>query len=85
MTPYFAWRSTHRRHHIYANNMNLDHNYVPPRRDDYMRAFWSKVKGVDDLMEDVPLVTFLRILLQQLIGWPWYLMVSQANSTSGAA
>ena len=56
--------------------MKLDHNYVPPRRDDYMRAFWSKVQGVEDLTEDAPIVTFLRVLLQQLIGFPWYMLVN---------
>ncbi|KAI4151424.1 MAG: hypothetical protein LQ340_003502, partial [Diploschistes diacapsis] len=56
--------------------MKLDHNYVPPRRDDYMRAFWSTAKGVEDLAEDAPIVTFLRLLLQQIIGFPWYLMVN---------
>ncbi|KAL9120028.1 MAG: hypothetical protein Q9187_003418 [Circinaria calcarea] len=74
MTPYFSWQSTHRRHHIYANNMKLDHNFVPPKRSEYLRAFWSQVQGVENLTEDAPAVTLLRIIMQQLIGWPWYLM-----------
>lgn len=32
MTPYFTWQSTHRCHHIYANNLAKDHHYVPPSR-----------------------------------------------------
>jgi omega-6 fatty acid desaturase (delta-12 desaturase) len=74
MTPYFAWKSTHRRHHIYANNMKLDHHYVPPRRLEYLQSFGSHVRGLEELTEDAPLVTFLRIVLQQVLGWPWYLI-----------
>ncbi|KAI9654965.1 MAG: hypothetical protein M1821_005718 [Bathelium mastoideum] len=73
MVPYFSWQSTHRRHHIYANNMELDHNYVPPRRAEYLKAFWLKVKGIDDLTEDAPTVTLIRLFIQQIFGFPWYL------------
>ena len=41
-----------------------------------MRAFWSKARGVEELSEDAPIVTLLRIVLQQVIGWPWYLLVN---------
>lgn len=74
MTPYFSWQSTHRRHHIYANNMTHDHNYVPLRKDEYLKALKRQVERVDDLAQDAPLYTFLRIVLQQLAGWPWYLV-----------
>ncbi|TGO51453.1 hypothetical protein BCON_0161g00260 [Botryotinia convoluta] len=74
LTPYFSWKSTHRRHHIYANNMKLDHNYVPLRRSEYLQLFGSHVRGLEDLTEDAPFATFLRIVIQQLLGWPWYLM-----------
>lgn len=74
MTPYFSWQSTHRRHHIYANNMKLDHNYVPPRRSEYVASFDSHVRALGDLTEDAPISTFLRIVLQQVLGFPWYLM-----------
>ncbi|KAF2758480.1 delta-12 fatty acid desaturas-like protein [Pseudovirgaria hyperparasitica] len=73
LTPYFSWKSTHRRHHIYANNMALDHNYVPPRADEYSASFSSRI---EDLTEDAPLVTALRILLQQLLGFPAYLALN---------
>ncbi|APA10889.1 hypothetical protein sscle_07g056590 [Sclerotinia sclerotiorum 1980 UF-70] len=74
LTPYFSWRSTHRRHHIYANNMKLDHNYVAPRRSEYQKFFGPRIEAIEDLTEDAALVTLLRILLQQVLGWPWYLI-----------
>ncbi|KAF2233029.1 delta-12 fatty acid desaturas-like protein [Viridothelium virens] len=74
MVPYFSWQSTHRRHHLYANNMNFDHNYVPPRESEYFKTLWSKVQRVEDLAEDVP---------AQLLGMPTYLLTNiTASPTS---
>ncbi|MCJ1246811.1 hypothetical protein MMC30_004020 [Trapelia coarctata] len=74
LTPYFSWQSTHRRHHIYANNLAKDHNYVPPRYSDYAASLRSKLERLEDFTEDSPIHTLLRILLQQIMGWPWYLL-----------
>lgn len=81
LTPYFSWRSTHRRHHIYANNLVKDHNYVPAQREEYTSSLLANATGFDaarleELSEDAPLVTFLRIILQQVIGFPWYLLTN---------
>ena len=63
--------------------MVLDHHYVPPRRREYLDAFGAKVRGLEDLTEDAPFVTLLRILLQQLLGWPAY-MVTNITAGSGS-
>lgn len=76
LTPYFSWKSTHRRHHIYANNLAKDHNYVPPQREEYARSLFLNINQLEELTEDSPLVTFLRIVLQQIIGFPWYLLTN---------
>ena len=67
---------------MYANNMNLDHNYVPPRQSEYLKILWTKVQKVEDLGEDVPAITFVRIAIQQLLGMPTYLLT---NITAGSA
>ncbi|KAI8624306.1 fatty acid desaturase-domain-containing protein [Xylariaceae sp. FL1651] len=95
MSPYFAWRSSHARHHQYANNVSVDLNYVPPSREEYHTMFGqasvrnrevAKRVGdgnigeeeperlLDEILEDAPFVVFLRIVLQQVIGWHWYLL-----------
>ncbi|KAI1326234.1 fatty acid desaturase-domain-containing protein [Xylariaceae sp. FL0255] len=93
MSPYFAWRSSHGRHHQYANNVSIDLNYVPPSREEYRTMFGrSSTRGreaikaaaaadgkethihEDDVFEDAPFVVLMRIVLQQLIGWHWYLL-----------
>jgi bifunctional Delta-12/omega-3 fatty acid desaturase len=83
MSPYFSWRSSHGRHHQFANNMATDLNYVPPARDEYSELFRGRV-DLEHLAEDAPVVVLLRILLQQLIGWPWYLLthITAAPSSS---
>ncbi|EEP78036.1 hypothetical protein UREG_02885 [Uncinocarpus reesii 1704] len=80
LTPYFSWKSTHRRHHMYANHMERDHHYVPLRRDTYAAKVGTTVENLEHLTEDVPIVTFLRIIVQQIFGWPWYVLF---NITSG--
>ena len=76
LTPYFSWRSTHRRHHIYANNLLKDHNYVPPVQGEYAESLSLDVNRLEELTEDSPIITLLRILLQQIIGFPWYLLTN---------
>ncbi|KAI1367312.1 fatty acid desaturase-domain-containing protein [Xylaria arbuscula] len=92
MSPYFAWRSSHGRHHQFANNVSIDLNYVPPSREEYRTMFGGRSTPektvpekvhehehghehtMSDNFEDAPLVVFWRIVLQQVIGWHWYLL-----------
>jgi hypothetical protein len=75
LTPYFSWRSSHGRHHQFANNLATDLNYVPPTRTEYRELFRGEVRvDFDHAVEDAPLVVLLRIVLQEVIGWPWYLL-----------
>lgn len=74
LAPYFSWKSTHRRHHIYANHIEKDLNYVPPRRAEYAEKIGHAAEVLEEVGQDAPLVLFLRILLQQAIGWNWYIL-----------
>lgn len=75
-TPYFSWKSSHRQHHIYANNLAKDHNYVPPLREEYANSLLLDVNRLEELTEDAPLYTFFRIVIQQVMGFPWYLLTN---------
>lgn len=74
LAPYFSWKSTHRRHHIYANHIEKDLNYVPPLRNEYAQKLNIAAETLDEIGQDAPLVLFLRIILQQSIGWNWYIL-----------
>ncbi|KAL9115149.1 MAG: hypothetical protein Q9227_000943 [Pyrenula ochraceoflavens] len=54
--------------------MVMDHNYVPPRREEYMTHFSGSTNKLGEATEDAPIVTILRLLVQQLLGFPWYLL-----------
>ncbi|KAI8954889.1 hypothetical protein F4801DRAFT_411911 [Xylaria longipes] len=51
--------------------MATDLNYIPFKLQEYER---SKAGTWEHFGEDSPLVISCRILLQQLLGWPWYLL-----------
>ncbi|KAI1152126.1 delta-12 fatty acid desaturas-like protein [Nemania diffusa] len=71
LAPYFSWRPSHARHHQYANSMATDLNYVPFTLKEYEH---SLAGTWEHFGENSPLVISCRILLQQLLGWPWYLL-----------
>ncbi|MCJ1247729.1 hypothetical protein MMC30_004944 [Trapelia coarctata] len=85
LTPYFSWRSTHRRHHIYANNLAKDHNYVPPQLSTYLSIKGFTAEQLDEMTEDSPIVTFARIVIQQLLGFPWYLLTNITSAQGSLA
>lgn len=74
LAPYFSWKSTHRRHHIFANHIEKDLNYIPPNQEDYTTKIGKAVEILDEVGQDAPFVLFLRIFLQQAIGWNWYII-----------
>ncbi|MCJ1278293.1 hypothetical protein MMC21_006108 [Puttea exsequens] len=85
LTPYFSWQSSHRRHHIYANNLSKDHNYVPPQQSVYAGLMGVDLERLEDLTEDSPLYTFARLVFQQVVGFPWYLTANITASQGSLA
>ncbi|KND88027.1 Omega-6 fatty acid desaturase, endoplasmic reticulum [Tolypocladium ophioglossoides CBS 100239] len=75
LSPFFSWRSTHSRHHVYANHLSKDHNYVPHQKHEYVELFKGKL-DFHEVTEDAPATILLRVILQQVVGWPWYLLTS---------
>ena len=51
---------------------------MPPRKDEYVATlmFPASTDKLDDLTEDSPIVTCARIIIQQLVGFPWYLLTN---------
>ena len=56
--------------------MTKDLHYVPPQRQNYASSLRKNMEDLDELTEDAPLFTLLRIVLQQTVGWPFYLLMN---------
>ncbi|KAL9055330.1 MAG: hypothetical protein Q9162_003637 [Coniocarpon cinnabarinum] len=85
LTPYFSWQSSHRRHHIFANHMEKDMSYVPPMFQDYAKSIGAELGRLEELAEDAPFFTLLRLALQQLVGWPFYILSNVTAPPSSLA
>jgi len=68
-TPFFSWRCTHRIHHRYHGSMTKDQHWVPKSRSEIAHDFLS----------DTPLFNFVSLVVQQLIGFPLYLIFNTSG------
>ena len=62
--------------------MEKDHSHVPLRRGEYLCLFGDRVQGS---AHDTPLYVLTRLLLQQTLGWPLYLLCAVTSGFDSAA
>ena len=58
---------------------------MPPLYSDYAASLQRKFDRLEDLTEDSPIYTLLRIIAQQILGWPCYLMNNVTASRGSLA
>lgn len=80
LVPYFSWKITHARHHRYTGHITKDAVFVPETEDDLKSQNASRFNKLLDMAEETSIVTILRLLQHQLMGWQLYLMF---NLTAG--
>ena len=80
MVPYFSWKITHARHHRYTGHVTKDAVFSPRMEEQAKNSNSERVKQFFDMAEDTPLVTMVKLLGHQLIGWQAYLLF---NVTAG--
>ncbi|TCD65363.1 hypothetical protein EIP91_002761 [Steccherinum ochraceum] len=80
LAPHFSWRATHNAHHKYTNSMEHDENWVPRTRE--MLGIPEHHEGTDyeELLGEAPLFILGRLVLQQILGWPAYLIDNTLGS-----
>ncbi|WFC98846.1 hypothetical protein MYAM1_001579 [Malassezia yamatoensis] len=90
LVPYHSWRISHARHHAGTGHMTRDEVFVPRTRKDrglpeLCPADQPKESATSEetfgewlaeTLEDVPLYNFVELIIQQLVGWPLYLMLN---------
>ncbi|KAJ3112446.1 hypothetical protein HK100_002337, partial [Physocladia obscura] len=87
LVPYFSWKISHSKHHKNCGNLDKDQVFIPDKRSD--REERVRPAGVTplvehgqeeeeegDIFESPPIVDLLRIVRQQLFGWPSYIIAN---------
>ncbi|KAI1761928.1 fatty acid desaturase-domain-containing protein [Hypoxylon sp. FL1150] len=76
LVPYFSWKISHGKHHKATGHMERDMVFVPRTREERASRLGKLAHELSELGEETPIVTFINLLGQQLIGWPNYLMTN---------
>ncbi|GAP92076.2 putative delta fatty acid desaturase [Rosellinia necatrix] len=76
LVPYFSWKISHGKHHKATGHMERDMVFVPKTREERASRLGKLAHELSELGEETPIVTFIMLLGQQLIGWPNYLMTN---------
>ncbi|OJJ35241.1 hypothetical protein ASPWEDRAFT_501628 [Aspergillus wentii DTO 134E9] len=76
LVPYFSWKISHGKHHKATGNIARDMVFVPKTRDQFATRVGKAVHELGELMEETPILTALNLVLQQLFGWPMYLLTN---------
>ncbi|KND89987.1 Delta(12) fatty acid desaturase [Tolypocladium ophioglossoides CBS 100239] len=76
LVPYFSWQISHRKHHKATGNMERDMVFVPRTREQHATRLGRLAHELAELTEETPAFTLLMLVLQQLVGWPNYLMTN---------
>ncbi|KAJ7813129.1 fatty acid desaturase-domain-containing protein [Mycena olivaceomarginata] len=71
-TPHFSWKSVHQVHHRLHGLMDEDQHWIPNIRSE---LFGHQAHRIWDCLEDTPLLVLLKLIVQQLIGFPLYLLL----------
>lgn len=76
LVPYFSWQISHSKHHKATGNMERDMVFVPRTREAHATRLGKMAHELAELTEETPLFTLFMLVLQQLVGWPNYLMTN---------
>lgn len=76
LVPYFSWKISHGKHHKATGNMERDMVFVPATRDEYASRKGRLMHELHELTEETPLNTLYQLIIQQVGGWPAYLIAN---------
>jgi bifunctional Delta-12/omega-3 fatty acid desaturase len=82
MVPYFSWKFSHHRHHMFTGHMERDMVFVPATKTNYDNKIatvdsWVSKLGLDaEVLDDVPLLNLVKLIAHQTLGWPAYLLTN---------
>ncbi|KAJ6617120.1 fatty acid desaturase-domain-containing protein [Mycena sp. CBHHK59/15] len=76
LTPFYAWRTTHRTHHKSTNHLERDETYLPPTRHDLNlpNSVIAAERDYMDVLGETPAFTLFKLLVRQFLGFQLYLI-----------
>ncbi|KAE9403513.1 hypothetical protein BT96DRAFT_936357 [Gymnopus androsaceus JB14] len=76
LTPYHAWRFTHRAHHKGTQSVERDETYMPFTRKDFKLPDGKVAVKMDytEILEETPAFTLFKLFVRQFFGFQLYLL-----------
>ena len=84
LVPYFSWKISHGKHHKATGNLARDMVFLPKTRPEFASAIGRTVEELGELLEETPIASATGLLLQQLFGWPLYLLTNVTGHNNHA-
>eukprot|EP01120_Amphizonella_sp_Union-15-10_P006903 TRINITY_DN2285_c0_g1_i1.p1 TRINITY_DN2285_c0_g1~~TRINITY_DN2285_c0_g1_i1.p1 ORF type:complete len:400 (-),score=45.67 TRINITY_DN2285_c0_g1_i1:26-1225(-) len=72
LVPYHSWRITHSKHHKHTANVSKDQVFVGTLRSKFLQKKY---------FSDTPIYMLVKLVGQQLFGWPLYLTLNMSGQT----
>lgn len=88
LNPYHSWRLSHSQHHKATGSMERDTVYKPHTRESWLNARHGEDEAAlknkaqrhgisfEELVEETPVATLYMLVIQQLVGFPAYLLLN---------
>ncbi|KAJ3497868.1 hypothetical protein NLG97_g1563 [Lecanicillium saksenae] len=78
MVPYYSWKFSHHRHHMFTGHMEKDMAFVPKTQKDYEER---QPLFDTEYLEDTPAYQAISLIFHQLFGWVFYLLFNISAGT----
>jgi len=89
LVPYFAWKTSHRRHHSNTNNLGRDEVFVPPVENTSSPNYGVNQQADEDHHHN-PITAIIEsltrsfhIVIMLTLGWPLYLSLNATSHDYG--
>jgi omega-6 fatty acid desaturase (delta-12 desaturase) len=80
LVPFHSWKLSHAKHHKATGNLQRDMVFIPRTRERWISQHIIRdPHGVWHLIEETPLITLGKLIFQQLLGFPLYLLINVAG------
>lgn len=79
VVPYFSWKHTHSKHHKATGHMTKDTVFIPFTKEEYAHS--KGALKISDIMEELPVYSLVKLVLQQLGGLQLHLITNATGQS----